>query len=214
MQANFKPNAPIILPANQITSVNGTPTSIDVKATQHLWPHNRPIIEVANVQSSLFPPNRPCRIILDSNQMNIQVIVGIQDLFSAHPKISLIPIIAPSLAINRDIKLRSVQMSIVNFPRFIGSTDQWIKQGHNMSRQGVAVLSEHLWTIKIAALPNIDDVWKEVTSTNGRSATHTGSLERTDGKSFAAGDAYDLISSLRSFLSFVPDYSPSSAKVG
>ena len=203
MKGSFKPNEPLILPVSRITSVNGTPAKIDVEVTQHLWPYQRLTIEAPNVQPTLFPIDRPCRIILDNNQMNIHVIVGMQHLFSPQHKISLAPTVLPSLAVNRKTSLLSLQLAIANFPRFFGSTDQWIDDGHSRSRQGVAILNEPPWTIRITALPNIADAWKQVASTNGRSITHTASISRTDGNAFAAGDAYDLIASLRSFLSFV-----------
>ena len=203
MQHSFEPNKPLILPVSQITSVNGTPAGVDAEVTQHLSPYQRLTIEAPNAQAALFPIDRPCRIILDNNQMNIHVIVGMQHLFSSQHKIWLSPIVLPSLAVNPKTTLLSIQLAIANFPRFFGSTDQWIDDGHSSSRQGVAMLNEPPWTITITALPNITDAWNQIESTNGRSITHTASISRTDGSAFAAGDAYDLIGSLRSFLSFV-----------
>ena len=93
MQHSFEPNKPLILPVSQITSVNGTPAGVDAEVTQHLSPYQRLTIEAPNAQAALFPIDRPCRIILDNNQMNIHVIVGMQHLFSSQHKIWLSPIV-------------------------------------------------------------------------------------------------------------------------
>ena len=195
-----------MMPYRRITSINGRPTDIEATVVQNLWPQSHVSIESAHLPPEVLTDSRPCRIILDHNQMNINVIPSPDSgyLISHNtPKGSLLPVVSPVLSVNPIMKLRSARFAVANFSRFYGSTDRWINKDKSTKRSGTTILTEEPWRLQIRALPNIDSILDTIASTNGRAVTHIGEIQRTDGQLFTAGEADNLLSALRSFLSFV-----------
>ena len=187
MSTHYEPNQPIVMPYRRITCINGKPTDIEARVVQNLWPQSHVSIESAYLPPEILTDSRPCRIILDHNQMNINVIPSPDSgyLISHNaPKGSLFPIVSPVLSVNPIMKLRSARFAVANFSRFYGSTDRWVNGDNSTKRSGTTILTEEPWRLQIHALPNIDSILDTIASTNGRAVTHIGKYkELTDSSS-------------------------------
>ena len=116
---------------------------------------------------------------------------------------TLVPVREPFIALSQQNPLRSVRFSVLNFPGFYGSDDQWIEVGHTHHRLGAARLETTGWSIEIVEVFNCRDNIKVLKSDGGYAITHTGSITRSDGDTFSVEEAERLLSGLQLFLSFV-----------
>ena len=199
MESVHKANHPIILAETQIVDIDGQSVQTPVRAVLRLSPRLGLNIESDDLPPLIFKKER-FRISLE-NGARIEVIVGSYNL-GGRIKGTLVPVTQPCLMMDKKRPLRSVEFSILNFPRFFGQQDQWIEVNEKNQRRGAARLQAGPWLIKITAVPNLDEVRKTLKADGGCAVTHTGLITRPGGGAFCVKDVSDLLSGLRAFLSF------------
>ena len=136
-----------------------------------------------------------------ANGARIEVSVGSYKL-GGQIKGALVPVTQPCVVLDTERPLRSVELSILNFPQFFGQQDQWIEVNEKNHRRGAARLQAGPWIVGVTAVPNLDEVRKTLKADGGCAVTHTGVITRSDGGTFCVKDVRVLLSGLRAFLSF------------
>lgn len=199
MQAVPKANQPIILAETQIVDIDGQTVQTPVRAVLRLSPRLGLNIESDDLPPLIFSKERFW--ISMANGARIEGSVGSYKL-GGQIKGALVPVTQPCVVLDTERPLRSVELSILNFPEFFGQQDQWIEANETSHFRGAARLEAGPWTIMITAVPNLDEVRKTLKADGGRAVTHTGLITRSDGGTFCVTDASILLSGLRAFLSF------------
>ena len=113
--------------------------------------------------------------------------------------LTISPTEVPCTVVRTGKPLSLVEFRVVNFPRFLGKPGR-PSQGRVIL--GSACLQGPPWTIDIEAAPNLWDTMKTLESYGGYAITHTGTITRSDGGSFAIEEVEYLLNGLCLFLSF------------
>ena len=104
--------------------------------------------------------------------------------------------------------IQTVEFTLINFPRFIGSHADHLLTLQNGNPSGVVsdLMSVDLkagsWEVHIVEKPNRKDVFKKLTQEGGYGPTHHGWITRSDDKTFAPKEVQVLVDGLALFLSF------------
>ena len=203
-----EPNEPIILEETSITHVQEKclPTPCPIRSILHLSPRLR-----TSIDSDEFPRcilskfmYKPFRISLATGG-KIEVRIGSWNPNSVSKqnfKGSLIPVYSPCAVVPANKQIRSVSFSVLNFEKFYGTGDKWIKVGEQSRRLGVAKLQADHWRIDITENCSLDEDRKVLKQESGYAVTHTGSIECKNGEMFSVQEAENLLEGLRIFLSF------------
>ena len=104
-------------------------------------------------------------------------------------------------------RLLSVGFQIVNCPDFITPGPAAVPGDPTVVGTGYGTiqtvgLHHDGWQIRIVAVPESGDRYKELKATGGYALTHVGQLTRADGSAFYVEEAREILESLRVFLSF------------
>ncbi|WP_455356357.1 hypothetical protein [Streptomyces sp. SYSU K217416] len=103
-----------------------------------------------------------------------------------------------SVEFGQPASLSSLTFQIPNMPRMYGD---WLSD-KGKSWSGRSAFRSVDWSITVDARGDHRDIIKELRRVGGYAATHTGTLERNDGKSFTLEEAKDKLALLRTFLGF------------
>ena len=206
MRVNYPPNQPILIANTEITSIDGNHTSLPAEIVQHLWPRQRFLIKSQDLPKNLI--DHPfCRITLGSSNGSIDAHLAVyamaQLMNTGKLSGSLVPNEYPCLAVPPNTLLQSAELAIVNFTKFYGSTDQWEDKDGYSNRLSAANIEEGPWLIELKSVPQLDKILETLEAEGGRSITHEVRISRIDEGVFSAVDLFELIRSLRAFLSFV-----------
>ena len=206
MQFNYPPNQPILIANTEITSIDGNLTRLPAEIVQHLWPRQRLLIKSQDLPENLI--DHPfCRITLGSYNTSIDAHLAVYAMANlmntGKLNGSLVPNECPCLAVPPNTLLQSAEVTIVNFTTFYGSTDQWEDKDGYAYRLGAARIEDGPWLIELKSVLELDNIIETLNAEGGRSVTHEVSIRRIDKGLFSAVDLFELIQSLRAFLSFI-----------
>ena len=99
--------------------------------------------------------------------------------------------------------MKSITFSVLNFPRFLGWEDKWIRRGGSNQQLGVMEAETHDgWFVEVREIPDLMEKEKVLNRENGYAITHTGFAKRCDGSTFSVEDADRILENLHTFLSF------------
>ena len=96
---------------------------------------------------------------------------------------------SPDVVLQTDSHPKSVEFSVLNFTQDL--------------QLGKCALDAHPWEITIRAVPSLYKLKTALRDNGGYAITHSGVIERRDGKTFAVEEVSDLLYALDDFLSFV-----------
>ncbi len=116
---------------------------------------------------------------------------------------SLVPHKQPCTVIQTDVWVRSVSFSVLNFQKLYGRKDKWINlNGEYSHRLGFVEMNHGGWRIEIVEDPTFSENEELLNQYDGYAVTHTGIIQRCDGKIFCVKEAEHILRGLRAFLSF------------
>ena len=199
MKTFREPNHPIVLSETQIVDIDGQPVRSPARAVLRLSPRLGLAIESEDLPPSILK-KKDFEIELE-NGARMTVCVGSYSL-GEHIKGALVPRFQPCEVIRTREPILSVEFSVLNFREFLGQNDQWIEADGTMQRLGFATLEAGPWIIRVTAVANLSEAIKTLTADGGRTITHTGVIERPNGGAYSVRDVEELLSGLRTFLSF------------
>jgi hypothetical protein len=116
--------------------------------------------------------------------------------------LTLLPKREPVTVHRTEERSSSVELSVLNFPKFFGGQDKRVQVGNEWRVLGSALLRVEGWEIEVSAVTTLHEIEKKLKAEGGYAITHTGTVKRLDGGDFAAQDVEPLLSALRWFLSF------------
>ncbi len=208
----FPPNKPIFLENTSITHVENSrlrePCSVNV--VLHLSPtiacriesDNLPIQLMKNYQNKIF-------LVTLENGCNIKVLLSysLNDFF--HNRNSketfkgfLFPYMSPCTVAQLNTLIKSVSFCILNFKSFYGSRDKRAEVNENHRWLGATEMEYGPWRIDITEIPTFFENRKILEQEDGYSVSHTGSIKHSDGETFSVREAENILTGLRTFLSF------------
>ena len=206
MRVNYPPNQPILIANTEITSIDGNHTRLPVRIVQHLWPRQQFLIKSQDLPKNLID-HPSCRITIGSSNAPIDAHLAVYALAklmnTGNLSGSLVPNEYPRLAVLPNTLLQSAELAIVNFTKFLGSTDQYEDRDGYSHKLGAAKIKEGPWLIELKSVQQLDKVIETLEAEGGRSITHEVKISRIDKGVFSAVDLFELIKSLRAFMSFV-----------
>jgi len=206
MRVNYPPNQPIRIANTEITSIDGHHTNLPAEVVQHLWPRQRFLIKSQDLPRNLIK-HPLCRITLRPSNASIDAHLAVyamaQLMNTGKLDGSLVPNAYPCLAVPPNTLLQSAELAIVNFNKFYGSTDQWEDKDGYSRRLGAAKIKDGPWLIELKSVPQLDKILGALEADGGLAITHEVTISRIDKQVFSAVDLFELIRSLRAFLSFV-----------
>ena len=129
---------------------------------------------------------------------------SLNDLFHSENSIeaSFTPKLLPMLAASSDIKIRSIKFGVVNFTKFYGRGDKWLTIEGKNHRLGSFKTKWKEYRIEVTEQFGFSQKRTNQKSINDYDITHTGAIERLDGKPYSIFDAEDILRRLRVYLSF------------
>ena len=103
--------------------------------------------------------------------------------------------------------LLSAGFQIVNCPNFITPGPAAVPGDPTSVGSGYGTiqtvgLNHDGWHVRIVAVPDSTDRYRELKATGGYACTHVGQLTRTDGSAFSVEEGKEILESLRLFLWF------------
>ncbi len=202
MSPVYDANHPIPLEKACITNIEGQSVRTPVRVILQLLPRPRLAIEFDNfseVRDHMF--KETCSISFENGRKVEMRFIRVTHTATIHGAFS--PVEQPCTILDRGSPLQSVQFSILNFPEFRGMQDQYIELNGERQLCGIAQLVAMPWSITITATPNLSKKLGTLKKDGGYALTHTGIIERSDGRTFSVEDVENLLSGLRLFLSFV-----------
>lgn len=90
---------------------------------------------------------------------------------------------------------------LVNFHNFAGKNIAYISPDKTSGcRLGRLMFQNEIWKVLIDVIQYDDQIWNELSKTNGYGITHTGALYRIDGNQFLVSEAEDVLEALMYLL--------------
>ena len=192
----FQPNQPIPLATTHITEVDGQPLSIPVDIILRLLPIPSVVLSCDVVVESML--GKPSFTIVLANDMRLNAMLGSFNMNSGTG--SLIPAYQPTDVLDRGHALKSVSLSVLNFPVMTGS--QMVPSPSRDSLLPHVMMEAESWKVELTGVPDFWDAIETLEKTLGYGITYSGTLTRSDGKSFQSEDAMVILTALRVCLSF------------
>ena len=106
------------------------------------------------------------------------------------------------LVVDPNKKIKCVNFGIINFPEFQGPTYEQFEEKERIRFLGSVKFIFNGFRIEIVESPSLWENRKLLNRNDGYVVSHTGLIERCDGKFYSAKEAEDLLRKLRVFLSF------------
>ena len=201
-----RPNQPFLLAEMQVEfTIDGRIVSAPGRVIQRLWPNPCVIIEVSDVprapqpiagRSSEFTSKKVLTFPLTSEgPLEMQLETGIS--------VKVVPTSwlphqvdaelhlqqSPSVVLNSGNPLVSLQYDVLNIT---SDLFHW-----------PLALQAPPWLVRIDPVPRLGELEKTLRSHRGFAVTHSGTVQRSDGKGFSGDDAQYFLGALGRFLSFV-----------
>lgn len=206
-----EPNRDVVLEKSPITfTTNGKSVNVKAKLLLRLLPKPSFVIEIDDLPLDVtMELGKPYHVSLENgNEIEASCISWI--FHSSESGTTSKCVLKPQggcTLLQSDNPLQSVEFSLLNFPKFNGRQDEVLKtvDGNEVKRRrnGTVLLASAPWEISISALPELDEYEKKLNAEGGYAITHKGRLTRSDGKTFSAKEAEDVLThTLRLFLSF------------
>ena len=193
-----EPNQPITLETTDIVEIDGQSVKLAVHVILQLFPNPTIVIEADELPDLVFRKKR-FKIALASGA-RLEAMVRTFNPLTCRG--SLIPSYQPMNIIDKEVPLRSLHFSILNFPEFFGSQRKWIREGENVHAIPHALVEASGWRLKITGVQNISEVVKMLKRENGYGVTYNGVISRSDGANFTVQKVETLLKALRTFFSF------------
>ncbi len=195
----YEPNQSITIETNAIVEIDGQSVNVPVNVIFRLFPLPTVVIEADELPNLVFRKER-FEISLASGARLETMVRSFNPLTC---KGSLIPAFQPVNVIDKGVLLRSVQFSILNFPKFFKSQTKWCRDGETSIAIPHALVEASGWRVEITGVQNISDVVKTLKRENGYGVTYNGVITRSDEANFTAQQVEILLTALRTFFSFV-----------
>ena len=195
-------NQPIVLGETNLSEIAGQSGEWPVRITLELSPAPRLRLKLDDCPGIVFKDApRPFEVSCQ-NLGSIEVIGPRFPQFHHHGRCTLSATRIPCVVLDDSEPLVSVDFSLLNVPRFLGSHDQWYDTDASSTRLGVLNLQSSCWSILITETLKCDENRKVLEVDNGYAITHTGMISRKDGKTFSAEEADKVLRGIWLFLSF------------
>ncbi|MEP0339405.1 MAG: hypothetical protein ABJ388_11980 [Alphaproteobacteria bacterium] len=199
-------NTPIPLGETDIEiSIHGVAETLAAKLWLRMLPDPGLSINFeGNISTFRFGPNFGPAIVLKSSETKLNGIVTTYSIENNKIRGTFRPVQEPcTVSKNTKKRLHSVQFSILNFPQFFGVQDNILSDGNGGGRRlGHLILTAGPWNIDVTEAHDLEDNKKTLNRYGGYAVTHTGSIIRTDRKSFSVKEVEELLEALRLFFSF------------
>ena len=201
-----RPNQPIPLAEMQVQfNIDGRLVSAPGRVTQRLWPDPCVIIEVSDVPRDPQPITKTSSDsiskevltfpLLSEGPSEMQLETGMSvkvvptSWFPHQQGAELHLQQDPSVALNSGKPIAGLQYAVLNITRDLF---HW-----------PLALQAPPWLVRIDPVPRLRELEKALRSDGGFAVTHSGTMQRSDGKGFSGDDAQYFLGALGHFLSFV-----------
>ena len=206
--SRHRPNEVIHLDEVTITHINGhcLPEPFAARVRLHLYPGIACRIESDALPKHLVSLQKEAFEVTTAGGFRTKVFLrfNLNDLMHSGDYFRgyLILFKSPCMVIDPEINITSVEFSVLNFQQFYGKNDRWITSNGNSVRLGLSEIVCDDFQVEIAEDIGLSENRKFLSQNDGLVVTHSGRLERRDGRTFSAKDAGDLLRYMRAFLSF------------
>ena len=201
-----EPNQPILLAEMQVQfTIDGMVVAAPARVFQRLWPSPQVVFEISNVQRdpqpisqgtpgstqqtvSTFPvmSEGPSTVQLENDTQT--KVVPTSWLFHQDDAVLYFEE-SPSVVLNSGKPIVSLQYDVLNITMDLF---HW-----------PLALQAPPWLVRIDPVPRLWELEKALKSDEGFAVTHSGTIQRSDGKGFSEDDAQFFLGGLGHFLSFV-----------
>ena len=201
-----EPNQPILLAEMQVQfTIDGRVVAAPARVFQRLWPSPQVVFEISNVQRDPQPisqgtpgstqqtvSNFP---VMSEGPSTIQLEDGtptkvVPSSWLFHQDDAVLQLEeSPSVVLNTGKPMVSLQYDVLNIT---GDLFYW-----------PLALEAPPWLVRIDPVPRLWELEKALRSDGGFAVTHSGTIQRSDGKGFSGDDAQFFLGGLGQFLSFV-----------
>ena len=200
------PNQPILLDELQVQfTIDGRLVSASARVFQRLWPRPQVVFEIANIQrdpqpiSQSTPGSTEQTVstfpLMSEGPSTIQLENGTQtrvvpSSWLLHQDDAVLHLEqSPNVVLNTGKPMVSLQYDVLNITRDLF---HW-----------PLALQAPPWHVRIDPVPRLGELEKALRSDGGFAVTHSGAIQRSDGKGFSEDDAQAFLGGLGHFLSFV-----------
>lgn len=209
MLTMHEPNQQITLETTDIVEIDGQSVNVPVNVIFRLFPLPKTVIEADELPNFVF--NRERFEIALACGSRLQAMVCSFNPLTCRG--SLIPALQPVTVVAKEVPLRSVQFSILNFPECYGNQMKWRSDRETSRAIPHALVEASGWRIEITGAKNISDVVKTLNQESGYGVTYNGVITRSDQAIFTVKQVESLLKALRTFFSFARGTSCSLALV-
>lgn len=199
-----KPNAPIFYEDILITHINGhrLEESCAAQVVLRLSPTIMPLIESDKFPNWIMDHRMEMPFVITvKDKCDVQVVLSrlrMPGSGKGTVKGSLAVYKSPVVVVDPEMTINTISFSVLNFPEFVGPRDKWV----DSRRLGFAKLMHNNLQICLTQSKYLHEHKTRLNETGGYGATHTGTIERCDGGTFAVNEVEDILRGLRAFLSF------------
>ena len=204
-----EPNQPITIETTDIVKMDGQSAKVAVHVTLQLFPYPTIVIEADELAPLVL--RKECFEISLASGPRLETFVRYFNPLTGRG--SLVPASQPVNVLDKEVLLRSLHFSILNFPEFFGSQRKWFRDGETLHAIPHALIEASGWRIKITGVQNISEVVKMLKRENGYGVTYDGVITRSDEANFTVQQVETLLKALRTFFSFARGTSCSLALV-
>ena len=201
-----KPNQPILLAEMQVEfAIDGRLVSAPGRVIQRLWPDPCVIIEVSDV------PRAPQPIAERSSESTSKEFLTFP-LTSEGPlemqleigsSVKVVPTSWLPHQQDAELRLQQNPSVVLNSGKpIVGLQFEVLNITGNLFHWPLA-LQAPPWLVRIDPVPRLGELEKALRSDRGFAVTHSGTIQRSDGKGFSGDDAQYFLGALGHFLSFV-----------
>ena len=204
-----EPNQPITLETTDIVEIDGQSVNVSVNVMFRLFPFPTIVID-ADELPPLVLRKEPFEISLASGPRLETLVRSFNPLTCRG---SLVPASQPVNVLDKEVLLKSLHFSILNFPEFFGNQRKWNIDEETYTAIPHTIIKASDWCVKITGVQNISEVVKALKRENGYGVTYNGVISRSDGANFTVQQVETLLKALRTFFSFARGTSCSLALV-
>ena len=199
MSTSYQPNQPISLAKTKITELDGQAADVPVEVTLRLSPSPTVLVQSKQLPSSMFR-NNSFNISL-ANGARFKAACGLYN--SRTSEGFLIPVRQPVDVFDKHLPLDSVRFGVINLPIMYGSQDKWAEDEQQFRLIPHIRFEVPGWIVEVTGVSNIHDIEQTLKQSKGYGVTYKGTIARSDRNCFFAKDVEELLTALRSFISFV-----------
>ena len=199
---SLQANSPIAVEEVTVTAIDGQPVQMPVRVVLRLAPSPGLVLEYDAFPLCLIDRAAKSRTLLLDNGGELEVLNPTPLPGPKGLRGVLHPTRQPLTVLDAGQPLQGVTFDVVNFLHLYGNHDKWTEVDGTGVRCGTARMQIPPFRVTISANNDLSENQKVLSETGGYAITHTGHLRRVGGRGFSSTEAEDVLTAVRSFLSF------------